>query len=112
MEGVDGLAKIKEIMQSLRNDKPEKIGEFNVLAIRDYKTGIRYDLVKGEETKLDLTTSNVMYFELSDGASFVARPSGTEPKIKLYYLAQGTTESDAKEILIKIKNAVEKSLGV
>lgn len=112
MEGVDGLAKIKEIMQSLRNDKPEKIGEFNVLAIRDYKTGIRYDLVKGEETKLDLTTSNVMYFELSDGASFVARPSGTEPKIKLYYLAQGTTEADAKEILIKIKNAVEKSLGV
>ena len=107
MEGSDGIAKIKAIMEDLRNNKPEKFGNFKVDAIRDYKTSIKYNIENGTEEKLTLPTSDVLYFELSDGASFVARPSGTEPKIKLYFLIQSDTEENAKETLTKVKTAVE-----
>ncbi|MDR0406298.1 MAG: phospho-sugar mutase, partial [Clostridiales bacterium] len=105
MEGVDGLAKIRETMQRLRNGTPRNIGGFDVLAVRDYKAGTRRDLVSGTETALELPVSDVLYFELSDGAGFVARPSGTEPKIKLYYLTQGETKTRADAVLAKVKAA-------
>ena len=107
MEGSDGIAKIKAIMEDLRTNKPEKFGDFKVNAIRDYKTSVKYNLENNTEEALTLPKSDVLYFELSEGASFVARPSGTEPKIKLYFLIQSDTEENAKEVLGKIKAAVE-----
>jgi len=109
MEGAQGIAQIGAIMQRIRDDKPSTIGEFSVLAIRDYKSGIRYDIENGTEGETGLPTSDVLYFELSNGVSFVARPSGTEPKIKLYYLTTGADEDMAKDILEKAKKAVNEA---
>lgn len=106
MEGKEGLAKIKDIMQRLRDTKPHKIGGFDVIAIRDYKTDIRYSLGDKTQSKLNFPLSDVLYFELSDGAGFAARPSGTEPKIKFYCLTEGNDKENADRILIKVKDAV------
>ncbi len=111
LEGVEGIQKIARTMQELRSCKPDKIGNFAVLAIRDYHPGKRFDMQSGMETDMELSGSNVLYFELSDGVSFVARPSGTEPKLKLYYLAQGKTENDVRETLEAARNAVSETLG-
>lgn len=107
MEGSDGIAKIKAIMEDIRSNKPESFGKFKVNAIRDYKTSVKYNLADGSEEALTLPKSDVLYFELTNGASFVARPSGTEPKIKLYYLIQSETEESAKKVLADVKCAVE-----
>ncbi len=111
MEGSEGIAKIKAIMEDMRNNKPTSFGEFKVTAIRDYKTGVKYNIADGSEEKIDLPSSDVLYFELTDGASFVARPSGTEPKIKLYYLIQSDTEENAKKVLENVKIAVNEYMN-
>jgi len=106
MEGSEGIAKIKQIMERLREEKPTKMGSFNVLSIRDYKAGIEYDLSNKTDKKLELPKSDVLYFDMSEGVSVVVRPSGTEPKIKLYYLISSKDEGTAKQLLEKAKKEV------
>ena len=84
-KGKDGAEEIRARMEKFRNDPPKEFAGLKVLAIRDYTTGIRRDLVTGEESPVDLPKSNVLYFELENRAWACARPSGTEPKIKFYY---------------------------
>lgn len=112
IEGSEGIAKIKKIMEDIRTNMPKAFGDFRVTAIRDYKSGIKYNIDNGSEEKLTLPKSDVLYFELTDGASFVARPSGTEPKIKLYYLIQSDTEENAHKTLESIKLAVTNYLDI
>ena len=111
MEGSEGIAKIQAIMNDMRNNKPSQFGDFKVTAIRDYKAGVKYNITSGSEEALTLPKSDVLYFELTDGASFVARPSGTEPKIKLYYLIQSDTEENAKKVLENVKKSVEEYMN-
>ncbi|MEE1042922.1 MAG: phospho-sugar mutase, partial [Clostridia bacterium] len=111
MEGSEGIAKIQAIMNDMRTNKPTQFGEFKVAAIRDYKTSIKYNIADNTEEEITLPKSDVLYFELTDGASFVARPSGTEPKIKMYYLIQSDTEENAKKVLESVKKAVEKYMN-
>ena len=82
LPGKDGVAKIKGIMQALRAHAPEMLGGLRVLAVRDYERGVR--MSGGKETPLNTPASNVLYFELEGGNWVCIRPSGTEPKIKLY----------------------------
>ena len=98
IKGMDGIEKIKSMMKALRASKPSKLGDFDVLAIRDYNSSERLDLKSGEISKIDLVKSDVLYYELSDNAWCCVRPSGTEPKIKFYIGATGNTidETDAK----------------
>ena len=110
MEGSAGIEKIQEIMQNLRSELPKAFGSFRVNTVRDYQAGVAYDLQTGAQHKLTLPTSNVLYFDLDRGVSFVARPSGTEPKIKMYYLVQAETEQAAKKLLEEAKQAVSKSI--
>jgi phosphoglucomutase len=105
-EGIDGLAQIKETMQKLRSNKPRKFGQYEVTAIRDYFEGIRYDFEGNNRHKLNLPCSDVLYFELAGGSDFAVRPSGTEPKIKIYFLARGETKNEADSVVKKIKEAV------
>ncbi len=91
MEGMDGAAKISGIMDNLRQNTPETVGGKKVSAVRDYLTSVRTDKVSGTTEEILLPTSNVLYLELEDGSNFVIRPSGTEPKIKLYCLLRGET---------------------
>lgn len=103
LKGIDGVEKIKAIMDKLKSNAPKIIGGFKVLAVRDYNSSIRKDMVTGEESKLDLLKSNVVYFELEDDAWCCARPSGTEPKIKFYFGVKGKSQKEADELLEKVK---------
>ena len=95
LKGIEGLQKIQEIMDSLRNNTPKELGGYQVLSARDYKTGVIRDLAAGEEKPSGLPTSNVLYYDLSDDAWLCVRPSGTEPKVKFYYGVKGTSLEDA-----------------
>ena len=94
MPGLDGLEKMAALMQSLRAQPPVKIGGVTVAQYKDYSDGTVRDAATGAVTPMPLSGSNVLRFELTDGTHIVVRPSGTEPKIKVYILTKG---ADAAE---------------
>ena len=93
LPGKDGLTKMKEIMAGLRENPPAEIGGMKVTAVRDYQKGIRTADGKSEPT--GLPASNVLYFELEGGCWVCVRPSGTEPKIKLYVNTNAKDRAEA-----------------
>ena len=94
MEGLDGAARMAALMDSLRNDPPKTFGGVAVDMIADYKTGIITQ--NGQTRSTGLPSSNVLYYQLINGDVIVARPSGTEPKIKYYYMLSAKDQADAK----------------
>ncbi len=106
LEGADGAKKIQEMMTNMRNNLVEKIGDYKVLTFKDVKEDIVKNMETGEITKTGLPTSNVLYYALEDDAWCCVRPSGTEPKIKLYMGVKGTSNEDATEKLEKLKQAM------
>ena len=99
LTGADAMEKAAKMMADLRADVPETIGGAKVTAVRDYKTSIAKDLINGEETIIGLPKSNVLELILGEQGSVIARPSGTEPKVKFYYTAVGQTKEAAKALL-------------
>ena len=99
MEGLDGAARMAALMDSLRNDPPKAFGGVAVDMIADYKTGIITQ--NGETRPTGLPSSNVLYYQLVNGDVIVARPSGTEPKIKYYYMLTAKDQADAKAKIAK-----------
>ncbi|MDY5665013.1 MAG: phospho-sugar mutase [Blautia sp.] len=97
MKGIEGLAKIQEIMSTLRANAPKEFAGHKVLSVRDYKADTITDLATGEVKPTGLPNSNVLYYDLTDDAWVCVRPSGTEPKVKFYYGVKGTSLSDADE---------------
>lgn len=108
MEGIEGLDKIKSIMDNIRKNPPTIFGGKNVLAVRDYKTSVRTDVKTGETEKITLPESNVIYLELEDGNNFIIRPSGTEPKIKLYCLLCGKDTAETEALALKVREDINK----
>ncbi len=98
LKGIEGLAKIQEIMNTLRENTPTKIGKYEVVSARDYKADTIKNLATGEVTATGLPTSNVLYYDLTEDAWLCVRPSGTEPKVKFYYGVKGTSLEDAKKL--------------
>ena len=98
MPGLDGLEKMKKLMDTLRAEPPKSIGGTEVFRVRDYSDGSISVPGLGKVDETPIKGSNVLYFELADGSSFIVRPSGTEPKIKVYILCKGEdkAECDAK----------------
>ena len=107
LKGIEGLAKIQEIMETLRNNTPEQIGSYKVLSARDYKKDTVRNMETGEVTSTGLPSSNVLYYDLPDNAWLCVRPSGTEPKIKLYYGVKGTSLEDAEKKSDELGEMVE-----
>ncbi len=97
MKGIEGLQKIQGSMTSLRENPPKEVGGYRVLAIRDYKENIVKNLETGETKETGLPSSNVLYFEMENDTWLCVRPSGTEPKIKLYFGVKGTSIEDAEQ---------------
>ena len=97
MYGVDGLGEMRKLMASLRQDPPTEVGGIAVARIRDYDSGDIKVSGLGVVEKTPISGSNVLYFDLIDGSALVVRPSGTEPKIKMYVLARDETSAGAAD---------------
>lgn len=95
LAGIEGLAKIQSIMETLRGNTPKEIAGMAVLSAQDYKKDTIVDMKSGEVKPTGLPESNVLYYDLTDDAWLCVRPSGTEPKIKFYYGIKGTSMADA-----------------
>jgi len=99
LTGADAMQKAAKMMADLRENAPATIGGTKVTGVRDYKISKATNLETGEAAVIDLPKSNVLEFLLGDKGSVIARPSGTEPKVKFYYTAVGTTADEAKALL-------------
>ena len=106
MEGAEGAQKIQEIMVKLIENAPSEFGRFKVTKIKDYKEGTILSLKDNTTSKLEMPTSNVLYYDLENNGWCCARPSGTEPKIKFYMGVKGKTMEEAEEMLKELKQAV------
>lgn len=102
LKGADAMEKAAAMMASLRSDIPEAIGGAKVTVVKDYKSRIQKNLSTGEETAINLPSSNVLEFILGNHGSVIARPSGTEPKVKFYYTAVAETKDKADALLEKM----------
>lgn len=114
LKGKEGIRKISNVMDNLRSNKPERFNDHQVTAVRDYLSGERVDMLTNETQQLSLPQSNVLYYEMSGGAWLCIRPSGTEPKIKIYYgvseksmsLAEGKLRNMERAVLDKIEKMI------
>ena len=97
LKGIEGLAKIQEIMDTLRKQPPAEFAGHKVVSFRDYKKDTITDIATGQVKPTGLPNSNVLYYDLTDDAWVCVRPSGTEPKVKFYYGVKGTSLADADE---------------
>lgn len=111
-EGQSGMKHIKSLMAQLHENAPDEIDGKKVNVIKDYETSVSRNLITGETHTINLPKSNVVCFEFSDGSSFIVRPSGTEPKIKLYISALGTDDKTASQKVEELTNAGVKLLGL
>lgn len=113
LEGADGAEKIKSMMAAMRGKTIEKIGEYKVLKFRDYDTNVIKDMITGEQKETGLPKSNVLYYELENNSWCCVRPSGTEPKIKLYMGIKADTMENAnkklEELKVEMENLVKNS---
>ena len=107
-EGAQGAEEIKNMMTTTRNKDIEQIGDFKVLKFKDIERDFVKDMVTGEVSTSGLPKSNVLYYELEGNCWCCVRPSGTEPKIKLYMGVKGTSNEDAEEKLNNLKEAMRK----
>ena len=110
--GADGMDKMKGIMASLRENPPMEIAGMKVTKVSDYLISEAVDTKTGEKSKLDLPKSNVLAFALADGNGAIIRPSGTEPKIKIYITAVGKTREDAQKLTDEISASMKGFIGV
>ena len=101
MPGLDGLQKMKALMSALRENPPTESAGEEVIRLRDYQDGSIFVAGLGKVDKTPFAGSNVLYFELADGSSFIIRPSGTEPKIKVYLLIRGRSSEDCEQRIAK-----------
>lgn len=110
-EGESGMKQIKGMMEALRNETPTEINGSTVVKFDDYETSVSRDIKNGGEKKITLPRSNVLCFYMEDGCSLIVRPSGTEPKIKLYIGSVGHTCSEAENKLTGLTESGTKLLG-
>ncbi len=111
LKGKEGIEKITAAMESLRANRPSVFGSSQVAAVRDYENSVRVNLASGAEEALDLPKSNVLYYEMNSGYWFCVRPSGTEPKIKIYYGVSAPSLKEAEAELDRLKKDVLSVVG-
>lgn len=112
MPGVDGIEKMDAMMNALRQTPPTDIGGKSIVIRKDYKTMTSLDLRTGVETGTDMPKSNILYYVTDDDNLVVVRPSGTEPKVKVYVIVRGTTAAEAEENARICTDGIHKILGV
>lgn len=108
LTGAGAMEKAAKMMADLRSVVPSAIGGAPVTIFRDYKSGVATNVVSGEKSSIALPSSNVLEFILGEQGSVIARPSGTEPKVKFYYTAVGNSKNDAEELLQRMMQQMSK----
>lgn len=108
IKGAEGAIKIKEIMEKMRNNSPEKLGKYDIISISDYELKKYKNLKTGEEKETTLPKSNVLYYELENDNWCCIRPSGTEPKIKIYFGIKADSQEMAQKELENLKDEMIK----
>lgn len=111
-EGASGMQKMADMMTAVRNDIPEAVGGYKVVKVSDYQLKEETDLLTGKTEKLTLPTSNVIALHLEGDNAVIIRPSGTEPKIKLYVTAVGKTKDEALEVCKTLVDSAKEILGL
>ena len=101
MPGLDGLKKMADLMAGLRENPPTEIAGVAVKQQKDYQDGSVVNVADGAKSTMELSGSNVLRYEMADGTSLIVRPSGTEPKVKVYILANGSSRADCDEKVAK-----------
>ena len=104
--GLDAMKEMNAVVDSLKTKKAEKFDIYNVVAMRDYSASVRR-LADGSEETLDIPKTNAVYYELENGSFICVRPSGTEPKLKIYYSVRAKDEAAAEKAFDKMKAAFE-----
>ena len=104
--GLSGMDKMKEIMQALRKNPPKELAGFKIVRAADYLTHVMYDYTAQNTAAIDLPPANVLTYWLANGASVIVRPSGTEPKIKVYYSTSGASLAEAEALSDKLAAAM------
>ena len=112
MPGLDGLEKIKAVGVKLRKESIAELAGLKVSRVRDYLSGTITDMADGKSEPTGLPTSDVMYYELEEGSSLIVRPSGTEPKIKLYIMASAETQEACEQKKQMLVDAGKQLIGV
>lgn len=106
LNGKEGIEKIQNVMNTLRDEQPATFGNVKIKAIRDYQKKVRINIKQRTEEPLNLPESNVLYYETKEKFWFCIRPSGTEPKIKIYYGVSGSSPENSEELLNDLKKQV------
>lgn len=104
--GLDAMKEMNAVVDSLKTKKAEKFDIYNVVAMRDYSASVRR-LADGSEETLDIPKTNAVYYELENGSFICVRPSGTEPKLKIYYSVRAKDEAAAEKAFDKMKAAFQ-----
>ncbi|MBA2874721.1 phospho-sugar mutase [Thermaerobacillus caldiproteolyticus] len=110
LKGKEGAEKIQALLTAFRHEPPAEVAGKKVTIIEDYKTSERFDTATGEKTEIILPKSNVLKYFLEDGSWFCLRPSGTEPKAKVYFGVKGHSLADSEKQLEQLSNAVMKQV--
>jgi phosphoglucomutase len=106
LKGIDGAAQIKKVTDTLRANSPKEVSGDKVVETRDYSTGKIVDVATGTESETGLPKSNVLYYVLDNDTWFCVRPSGTEPKIKVYFGSKGKDQADVDEKIAKAEKGI------
>lgn len=110
-EGASGMARMNQIMEDLRVNPPMNVGGLKTVAVYDYEMSVATDLTTGEKSEITLPKSNVLSFRLEKDCSAIIRPSGTEPKIKLYISAKGKAQADTESLANAIAKTMSEKMG-
>ncbi len=109
-KGKEGMEQITQMMEGLRKNPPKELAGVKVVLIEDYKESKRYNLMENTTSPIELPVSDVLRYTLEDESWFAIRPSGTEPKVKLYFSVIGQSAEDAKNKIEKLINAVDQRI--
>lgn len=104
--GLNAMKEMNALVDSLKTKKAEKFDIYNVVAVRDYSASVRR-LSDGSEETMDIPQTNAVYYELENGSFICVRPSGTEPKLKIYYSVRAKDEDAAEKAFERMKTAFE-----
>ena len=112
LKGIDGLNDMKKIMTSLRENPPKSIDGTKIISLKDYSIGKEINFVVNATKNFDMPKSDVLYFDLGEGSWFCVRPSGTEPKVKIYFGIKGENNADADSKLKSFSESVMKLIQI